>query len=147
MHLDQGLVNAAVELMDRRWPAGEPRGAAAVRLADGGVFTGVGLDSLHGSVALCQETGTFVQAYTRDRDVVASVRVCRDLERGRVLVLPPCGICQEWLALWGAGGEVAAPREDDPTAWEPRTLAEVNPVLPGPPVRRRQGAGPRPARE
>ncbi|MFJ4435953.1 cytidine deaminase [Streptomyces sp. NPDC088923] len=127
MHLDQGLVDAAVELMDRRWPVGEPGGAAAVRLADGGILTSVGLDNLHGSVALCQETGAFVQAYTQDRAVVASVCVCRDLEHGRVLILPPCGICQERLALWGPGVEVAVPREGDPTRWEPRTLAEVNP--------------------
>lgn len=93
-------------------------GAAAVRFADGGVFTGVGLDKLHGAVALCQETGAFVQAYTRDRDVVASVCVCRDLEHGRVLILPPCGISQEWLALW-APGRGGAAREDDPTTWEP----------------------------
>ncbi|NEA38716.1 cytidine deaminase [Streptomyces sp. SID11385] len=127
MHLDQGLVDAAVELTDRRWPAGEPGGAAAVRLADGGILTSVGLDNLHGSAALCQETGAFIQAYTQDRAVVASACVCRDLERGRVLILPPCGICQERLALWGPGVEVAVPRADDPTKWEPRTLAEVHP--------------------
>ncbi|MFD4751353.1 cytidine deaminase [Streptomyces sp. NPDC058426] len=80
-------------------------GAAAVRVADGGVFTGVGLDKLHGAVALCQETGAFVQAYTRDRDVVASVCACRDLEHGRVLILPPWGISQEWLALWAPGSK------------------------------------------
>ncbi|GGZ24379.1 hypothetical protein GCM10010365_50830 [Streptomyces poonensis] len=101
IRLDQGLVDAAVELMDRRWPTGEPGGAATVRLADGGILTSVGLDNMHGSVTLCQETGAFIQAYTQDRTVTASVCVCRDMERGRVLILPPCGICQERLALWG----------------------------------------------
>lgn len=127
MKLDQDLVEAAVELMDRRWPAGEPGGAAAVRLADGGILTSVGLDNLHGSVALCQETGAFVQAYTQDRIVTASVCVCRDVERDRILILPPCGVCQERLALWGPSVEVAVPREGDPVRWEARTLAEVNP--------------------
>ncbi|MEU0070444.1 cytidine deaminase [Streptomyces sp. NPDC006332] len=127
MKLDQALVDAAMELMDRRWPAGEPGGAAAVRLADGGIFTSVGLDNMHGSVALCQETGAFIQAYTQDRAVTASVCVSRDLERGRILILPPCGVCQERLALWGPSVEVAVPQEDDPTRWEGRTLAEVNP--------------------
>ncbi|MFD8076770.1 cytidine deaminase [Streptomyces sp. NPDC059718] len=127
MRLDQALVDAAVDLMNRRWPPGEPGGAAAVRLADGGILTSVGLDNLHGSVALCQETGAFIQAFTQDRVVVASVCVCRDPEQHRVLILPPCGICQERLALWGPAVEVAVPREDDPAAWDARTLAEVNP--------------------
>ncbi|MGD1218354.1 cytidine deaminase [Streptomyces krungchingensis] len=127
MGLDQELVDAAVDLMDRRRPSGEPGGAAAVRLADGGILTSVGLDNLHASVALCQETGAFIQAYTQDRAVVASVCVSRDLERDRVLILPPCGVCQERLALWGPAVEVAVPREDDPAAWTARTLAEVNP--------------------
>ncbi|MEW2349593.1 hypothetical protein AB0904_18190 [Streptomyces sp. NPDC006684] len=37
--------------------------------------------------------------------MVASVCVCRDLEHGRVLILLPCGICQEWLALWAPGSK------------------------------------------
>ncbi|MBM7088649.1 cytidine deaminase [Streptomyces sp. NPDC012461] len=132
MTLDQTLVDAAVDLMNRRWPPGEPGGAAAVRLADGGILTSVGLDNMHGSVALCQETGAFIQAYTQNRTVTASVCVCRDMERARVLILPPCGICQERLALWGPSVEVAVPRQDDPTQWEARSLAEVNPYYWGP---------------
>ncbi|MER5429184.1 cytidine deaminase [Streptomyces sp. NPDC002588] len=127
MNLDQALIDAAVDLMDRRWRLDEPGGAAAVRLADGGILTSVGLDNLHGSVALCQETGALIQAYTQDRAVVASACVCRDLEHGRILILPPCGVCQERLALWGPSVEVAVPQEGDPTEWEARTLAEVNP--------------------
>ncbi|MEU3844677.1 hypothetical protein AB0E88_32190 [Streptomyces sp. NPDC028635] len=49
------------------------------------------------------------------------------MERGRTLILPPCGVSQERLALWGPSVEVAVPREDDPTRWQARTLAEVNP--------------------
>ncbi|CAM5372160.1 cytidine deaminase [Streptomyces spiroverticillatus] len=127
MPLDQELVDAALDQMNRRWPAGEPGGAAAVRLADGGILTSVGLDNMNGGVTLCQETGAFIQAYTQDRTVVASVCVCRDDELSRVLILPPCGICQERLALWGPGVEVAVPHPADPTRWEARTLAEVNP--------------------
>lgn len=32
MHLDQRLVDAALAQLDRRWPADEPGGAAALRL-------------------------------------------------------------------------------------------------------------------
>ncbi|MFD8568010.1 hypothetical protein [Streptomyces sp. NPDC059639] len=72
MKLDQTLIDAAVKLMNQRWPEGEPGGAAAARLADGGILTSVGLDNMHGSVALCQETGSFIQAYTENRTVTAS---------------------------------------------------------------------------
>jgi cytidine deaminase len=127
MGLDQELVDAARALLDRRWPAEEPGGAAAVRLADGGILSSIGLDNMNGAVTLCHETGAFIQAYTQDRAVTASVCVCRDPDNDRVLILPPCGICQERLALWGPAVEVAVPREDDPTRWESRTLEAINP--------------------
>ncbi|MFD5316645.1 hypothetical protein [Streptomyces sp. NPDC127098] len=73
MALDQALVDAAVDLMSRRWPPGEPGGAAAVRVADGGVLTSVGLDNLNAAVILCHETGALIQAFTEQRAVVASV--------------------------------------------------------------------------
>ncbi|WP_419992470.1 cytidine deaminase [Streptomyces boninensis] len=132
MALDQALVDAALELMDRRWPADEWGGAAAVRLADGGILTSVGLDNLNASATLCHETGAVVQAYTEQRDVVASVCVCRNADQGRRLILPPCGICQERLSLWGPGVEVAVPGKDGELSWEARTLGEVNPYYWGP---------------
>ncbi|MFS0695503.1 cytidine deaminase [Streptomyces nitrosporeus] len=126
MGLGQELV-AAARLTEDRWPRGEPGGAAAVRLRDGAILTGVGLDNLNGSLTLCQETGAFIQACTRNIPVTASVCVRRDPERDRVLVLPPCGVRQERLALWGPDAEVAVPHRDDPTDGEARAFAEVNP--------------------
>lgn len=97
----------------------EDGGAAAVRLADGRVLTSVGLDNLNMSVTLCHETGALIQAYTLDVAVTATVCLCRDRERGRVLVLPPCGICQERLALWGPEVEAAVPDDTAPGAGAP----------------------------
>ncbi|MGV9657943.1 cytidine deaminase [Streptomyces koyangensis] len=127
MALDQALVDAARDQLDRRWPADEDGGAAAVRLADGRVLTSVGLDNLNMSVTLCHETGALIQAHTLDVPVTATVCLCRDRERGRVLVLPPCGICQERLALWGPGVEAAVPDDTAPGGWRAVTLAELNP--------------------
>ncbi|WP_282692176.1 cytidine deaminase [Streptomyces sp. CC208A] len=127
MTLDQALVDAAIAQLDRRWPADEPGGAAAVRLDDGRILTSVGLDNIHGSVALCQETGAYCQAYTLDRRVTASVCVFRDPGDGRYVILPPCGVCQERLALWGPDVEVGVPDPEDPTRWLSRRLVEVNP--------------------
>lgn len=122
MQLDQVLVDAAIAQAERRWPAGESGGAAAVYLDDGRILTSVGLDNLNGGVSLCHETGAICQAYTLDKKITASVCVYRDRER--VLILPPCGICQERLALWGPDVQVTVPNV---TGWIARTLREVNP--------------------
>jgi cytidine deaminase len=125
MNLDQKLVDAAIAQMERRWPADEAGGAAAVYLADGRILTSVGLDNLNGGVSLCHETGAICQAYTLNATVTASVCVFRDPGRERVLVLAPCGICQERLALWGPDVQVAVPGGE--AGWSARTLAQVNP--------------------
>ncbi|MFH9957582.1 cytidine deaminase [Streptomyces roseolus] len=127
MTLDQELVDAAIAQLNRRWPPEEPGGAAAVRLDDGRILTSVGFDNIHASVTLCQETGAYCQAYTLDRAVTASVCVFRDPEDGRHVILPPCGVCQERLALWGPDVEVGVPDPEDPTRWIARRLEEVNP--------------------
>ncbi|MFD4989603.1 cytidine deaminase [Streptomyces sp. NPDC058372] len=127
MALDQELVDAAREQLDRRWPADEDGGAAAVRLADGRVLTSVGLDNMNMSVALCHETGALIQAYTLDVPVTATVCLGRDRARDRLIVLPPCGICQERLALWGPRVEAAVPDHAAPGGWRAATLAELNP--------------------
>ncbi|MCZ0978864.1 cytidine deaminase [Streptomyces diastatochromogenes] len=127
MRLDQALVDAAVAPLEKRWTPDEPGGAAAVCLDDGRVLTSVALDNVNAGVTLCQETGASCQAYALDRRVTASVCVFRAPEDGRFVVLPPCGICQERLALWGPGVEVGVPDPEDPTRRHARTLAELNP--------------------
>ncbi|MHC8561203.1 cytidine deaminase [Streptomyces albidoflavus] len=127
MALATALLGAARDTLGRGWPADTGAAARPVRLADGRVLTSVGLDNLNMSVALCHETGAVIQAYTLDVAVTATVCLCRDRERGRVLVLPPCGICQERLALWGAEVETAVPDDTAPGGWRAVTLAELNP--------------------
>ncbi|WP_328330718.1 MULTISPECIES: cytidine deaminase [unclassified Streptomyces] len=125
MKLDQALVDAAIAQMDRRWPGREDAGAAAVYLDDGRILTSVCFDNLNAGVTLCHEVGAYCQAYTLDRKVTASV--CVNRIAGRLVILAPCGICQERLALWGPGVEVAVPAPGAPGGWQARTLAEVNP--------------------
>lgn len=121
MDLDQRLVDAAYDLMARRWPGTGWAVAAAMYLADGQVLTSVSLDNLNAAVNLCAETGAMCQAYTIDGRVTASVCVSRD--NG---VLAPCGVCQERLALWGPDVQVAIPAGGAP-GWQARTLRELNP--------------------
>ncbi|MFF4412931.1 cytidine deaminase [Streptosporangium sp. NPDC001559] len=127
MRLDQALVDAAIAQMERRWPADEPGGAAAVYLEDGQIITSVGLDNFNDGVSLCHETGAFCQAYTLNKRITASVCVFRESARDRVLFLPPCGVCQERLALWGPDVQVGVPDGSSPAGWGVRTLREVNP--------------------
>jgi len=126
VRLDQELFDAAVAQLERRWPADEPGGAAAMYLDNGQIVTSVGLDNLNGGVTLCGETGAICQAYTLDRRVTASVYVYRETG-GEPKVLAPCGICQERLAIWGPDVQVAVPDPDAPAGWSARTLAEVHP--------------------
>lgn len=127
MMLDQRLIDAAVALMDRRRPGTGHAVAAAVYLDDGEILTSIGLDNLNAAANLCAETGALCRAYTRDRQVTASVCVSRDADSGGISILAPCGICQERLALWGPDVEVAVADPDTPSGWSVRTLVQVNP--------------------
>jgi cytidine deaminase len=127
MGLDQTLVDAAIAQAERRWPGDEEGGAAAVYLDDGRILTSVGLDNINAGVSLCHETGAICQAYTLGRRITASVCVYRPTGTRRFGILPPCGICQERLALWGPDVQVGVPDPADPDRWQARTLAEVHP--------------------
>ncbi len=127
MNLDQRLVDAAIDQMNRRWSADEYGGAAAVYLEDGQILTSVCLDNINAGVTLCHETGAICQAYTLDKRVTASVCVSRKPGSAEIFVLAPCGICQERLALWGPEVQVGVGDQSAPAGWTSRTLLEVNP--------------------
>lgn len=128
MHVDQTLVDAAIEQLNKRWPGAPNAVAAAVYLDDGSVLTGVSLDNLNAAMTLCAETGLICQAFTFDRQVTASVCVARfaDIDQ-QLVVLAPCGACQERLALWGPEVEVGVANPGSEGGWESRRLDEVNP--------------------
>lgn len=128
MHVDQTLVDAAIEQLNRRWPGVPNAVAAAVYLDDGSVLTGVSLDNLNAAMTLCAETGLICQAYTLDRQVTASVCVARfaDLDQ-QLVVLAPCGACQERLALWGPEVEVGVASPGSEAGWTSHRMDEMNP--------------------
>ena len=126
MRLDQGLVDAARELLERRCP-GEEGIAAAAYTEDGDVLTGVFFEPEWGSGMLCAETGAICEAEKLGKKITASVCVSRLSGTDPVLILTPCGICQERLFHWGPEVEVAVPHPDDPTRWMTKTLKEVQP--------------------
>ena len=126
MGLDQGLVNAARELLESRFPAAEGI-AAAMRTNDRDILTSVFFEPEWGSGILCAETGAICEAEKLNRRVTASVCVSRLSGTDPVVILTPCGICQERLFHWGGDLEVAVPDPADPTRWMAKTLNEVQP--------------------
>jgi len=126
MNLDQRLVDAAIDQLDRRWPAAIEAVAAALYLDGGEILTSVGFDNINAAANLCAETGALCQAFTMNQRVTASVCVQRDLSSNTIRVLAPCGICQERLAVWGPMVQVGTP-STSAAGWSMRTLAELHP--------------------
>jgi cytidine deaminase len=126
MHLDQDLVDAACELLECRFP-GDEGIAAAMYTDDGDVLTSVFFEPEWGSGMLCAETGAICEAEKLGKRVTASVCVSRLSSKDPILILTPCGICQERLFHWEADLEVAVPDPSDPSRWMARTLKEVQP--------------------
>ncbi len=127
IRLDQRLVDAAIEQAVARFGDAADAGAAALYTKGGRILTSVGLNTPNESANLCHETGAICEAYRLGLAVTASVCVARRAPSEPFLILAPCGICQERLAIWGRDVEVAVPLETDPTQWMTKTLGEVQP--------------------
>lgn len=126
MGVDEALVQAAIEQALSRFPWGYA-GAAAVRLESGQVLTSVCFEPPNTAAALCHEAGAFCEANRLGLRVVASVCVSRSEPGKPFLILAPCGICQERLALWGAEVEVAVAVPGKPGLWQAKRLRELQP--------------------
>ena len=126
MPLDQSLVDAAIQQALARFPSGYA-GAAAVRRETGQILTSVCFDPPNSGAGLCHEAGAYCEANRLGARVVASVCVSRSEPSRPFLILAPCGICQERLALWGLDVEVAVAVPGQPSVWESKLLSELQP--------------------
>jgi len=126
MKLDQELVDAAINQALARFPTGYA-GAAAVYTEDGQILTSVCFDTHNEIANLCHETGAYCEANRLNLKVTASVCVSRSTPDDKFIILTPCGICQERLAIWGRSVEVAVPDPSNPSHWLPKTLGQVQP--------------------
>ncbi len=126
VNLDQALVDVAIDLLEKRFP-GEEGIAAAMYTNDKEILTSVFFEPEWGSGMLCAETGAICEAEKLSKRIVASVCVSRQTGSSPILILTPCGICQERLFHWGQDVEVAVPTIGDGTKWDVKTLKEVQP--------------------
>jgi cytidine deaminase len=122
-----GLVDACVSLIrDRFDDDDEDQGAAAMLLDDGTIVTGTAPEAINPSVEVCHETEPYCAAFRLKRRILASVCLHRDAG-GRIVVLSPCGVCRERLAVHGPEVLVAVAATDDPTVVTWRPLKAVLP--------------------
>jgi len=126
MKIDQTLVDAAIDLLEKRFPAAEGL-AAAMYTDDGQILTSVVFDPEWGGGGLCAETGAICEAVKLNKRITASVCVSRLSGDSPIVILTPCGICQERLFHWGDQVEVATPDPEDARNWVAKTLDEVQP--------------------
>ncbi len=126
MPLNQLLVDAAIQQALTRFPSGYA-GAAAIRTETGQILTSVCFEPPNSGAGLCHETGAYCEANRLGARVVASVCVSRSEPGKPFLILAPCGICQERLALWGPDVEVAVAVPGQPSEWESKLLSELQP--------------------
>jgi cytidine deaminase len=126
LRLDQRLIDAAVDFVERRFPGQAWAGAAAMYVDDGEILISTAPEVVNDAVALCHEVGAICEAYARGKRVVATACVSR-AESGRFVVLPACGVCQERLWYWGGEVQVAVPHADREAGWKAVNLAEMAP--------------------
>lgn len=111
---------ACKQLIDTRFPDDDHHGAAAMLLADGTILTGTAPDAVNPSVEVCHEIEPYCAAFRLGQPIVASI--CQHREPGgRTIVLSPCGVCRERLAVHGPHVQVAVADPANPTriVWKP----------------------------
>ncbi len=124
MSIEQVLYQAAVDLIEKRYPIGWG-GAAAMFTEEGEILTSVSPDVINASTELCIETGAILQAHKLNTKVTHTICVVRDDENAEFKILTPCGICQERLFFWG--GNIKAAVTNPNGKLEFKTLKEIQP--------------------
>lgn len=77
MNIEQALFEAAVQLIQKRYPTGWG-GAAAMYTEDGTILTSVAPEVLNASTELCMETGAICEAHKLQKVVTHTICVVRD---------------------------------------------------------------------
>jgi cytidine deaminase len=93
---DRELLEVASGLLAARYRVGVHEVAAALRLADGSVVTGLHVEATAGRASVCAESAALSAAVVAGSPVVAVVGVLRR-PGGSLHLIEPCGVCAELL--------------------------------------------------
>ncbi|MDN5372670.1 MAG: cytidine deaminase [Carnobacterium sp.] len=124
MNIEKDLYEAAVQLIEERYPIGWG-GAAAMYTKDNQILTSVSPDVLNASTELCMETGSILEAHKLNVPVTHSICIVRDDEKAPFKILTPCGTCQERLVYWGSEVKAAVTTKNNDLIF--KTLEELQP--------------------
>ncbi len=128
----KNLYDAIIDFIDDRFDGDNECGAAGAILEDGEIVFSTAPDYYNNGVNLCHETGALLESYNRNLRVQAIMCLYKD-EEGEIIVLSPCGICQERLRdhqIMGEGDDqfmAAVPSKDGSKPFEMKSFAELSP--------------------
>lgn len=112
---DRELLGTASAILDARYRTGVHEVAAALRLADGRIVTGLHVEASAGRASVCAESAALSAAVVAGSPVVSIVGVLQRPGGSRHLI-EPCGVCAELLGdhapdatVWVAVADALAP--------------------------------------
>ncbi|WP_160297427.1 cytidine deaminase family protein [Demequina flava] len=108
-------MSEAIALLEARYEVRRHEVAAAARLEDGRVVTGIHVEASQGRASICAESGVASAAVAVGLRVVSLVAVVRRPD-GTDHLIEPCGVCAELLAEMWPSARVWAGKAGDPAA-------------------------------
>ncbi|MFC4076762.1 cytidine deaminase [Salinithrix halophila] len=124
MDMEQRLYQAAIKLIEKRYPTGWG-GAAAMGTENGMILTSVAPEAINASTELCIETGCICEAHKLNQIVTHSICIVRENAISPFQILTPCGVCQERLFYWGPQVKAAVYTPDGQLRYQ--SLKEIQP--------------------
>jgi cytidine deaminase len=99
---DQEIIQAAREIMERRYVPGKHCVGAAIRTKSGNLFVGVHVEAGCGRIAVCGEAIAIGVAATHgDTEISQIVAVTESGD-----IVPPCGMCRELISDYAPDANV-----------------------------------------
>ena len=106
--VDQEVVQAARDVMRKRYVEGKHSIGAAIRTKSGNLFTGVHVEASCGRISVCGEAVAIgVAATNGDTEIAQIVAVTESGD-----IVPPCGMCRELISDYSPDAIVILEADD-----------------------------------
>ena len=126
MKSNENIVEEALNFLNVRYIDSDG-GVAVMQTNSGRLLSSTYGESLSDTSGLCHETGCICDAFKYDEKIITSVCV---IKRGnKILFLPPCGVCQERLLIWGDQIDIIIPKKSNSAEWNVVKLKELQPYF------------------